>query len=72
MALRPLPLLLLKNARPLASPLLAVSFAYRYGWNNLFNFFMATALVSGLILARNWNRYPFGGANGMPETSKEI
>lgn len=54
------------------SPLLAVSFAHRYGWNNLFNFFMATALVSGLILARNWNRYPFGATNGVSETSKEI
>jgi sugar phosphate permease len=49
------------------SPLLAVSFAHRYGWDNLFNFFTATALVSGLILARNWNRSPFDRANNTLE-----
>jgi sugar phosphate permease len=53
------------------SPLLIVYFAHRHGWNNLFNFFMATALISGLILARNWSRYLFGSTNGVQEISTE-
>lgn len=44
------------SAGQMLSPFLVTRFAYHYGWDNLFNFLLATSLVAAAIMASKWNQ----------------